>query len=352
MQSRIHFTRTSLILFICLLSFGFTACAPIQPLSDTAPAATTTALTPLKVCYSSATATQAVVLYAYEKGLFQQYGLDVELVYIEGGSTATAALIAGEVDVCQVAGTAVINSVVAGSDLALIAGLFNTYLFSLVVRPEIQTPADLQGQAVAISEPGSSSDAAMRAILASLDVMPDQDVTLVATGGQGARLAAMESGAVAGTVVSVTETDKALAAGYRELVAMDSLQTPFPHTALATSRQFIADNHATVQHFMAAILTAIAQMKQDQPGVTAVLAQYLSLDPEKDADTLAKAYTILIQKNLPDLPYPTLEGIQAQLHTLAAENPAAANVKPEAIVDTSLLAELQASGFLQQVGQQ
>lgn len=349
MHRRIGFKRYSVLIVTGLLALFSAGCASIKPTGSATQDASVAQLTPLKVCYSSVTATQSVMLYAYEKGIFQRYGLDVELLYIEGGSTATAALIADQVDICQVAGSPVINSVVAGSDLTLIAGLYNSYLFSLVVRPEIGTAADLKGKAVAISEPGSSSDAAMRAMLRSLGVQPDQDITLLATGGQSARLAAMANGAVVGTVVSVTETAQARATGYRELVDMESLQNPFPHTALATSRHFIANHRETVIRFLQATLAAIAEMKHDRVGVTEVLAQYLSLDPQIDAVTLDATYTTLIEGYLPSVPYPTLDGIQAQLDSLVATNPAAANVKSEAAVDTTLLAEIEASGFIQQL---
>ncbi len=337
---------------LLLLVFLLSACLPVKP-TATAEHDTTNAgaLTDLNVCYSSASATQSVMMYAYEKGIFQQYGLAVKLIYIEGGSTATMALLTGEVDICQIAGPAVINSVVAGSDLVLIGGLFNTYLYSLMVRPEITTAADLKGKALAISDPGSSSDVAIRAALQSLGLKAEADVALLSIGAQGARLAAMESGAVVGTLVSVPETAVARAAGYWEMVDMAALQTPYQHTALTTSRTFLRENPAIATQFLQATLAAIAQMKQDQAGVTAVLAQYLLLDPEQDAAALAEAYTSLIGNYLPLVPYPTLTGIQLQLDELVADNPAAASITAADVVDTTLLAAIEASGFLAQLEQ-
>ena len=350
MGKQLQRKRSTVVVLCTLCWFWLVGCVPIQPTGQPQNRADA-AVTPLRVCYSSNSATQSVMLYAYEQGIFQEYGLAVELIYIEGGSTATAALIAGAVDVCQIAGASVINGVVAGADLALIAGLFNTYPYSLMVRPEITTGADLKGQALAISDPGGSSDVAIRAALLSLGLQPDADVTILSIGGQSARLAAMESGAVVGTVVSVPETATARAAGYQELVDMSALNIPFQHTALATTRPFLAENKETTTRFLQATLTAIARMKQDQAGVTAVLAQYLSLDPDKDAMALAEAYTNLIGRYLPALPYPTLEGIQMQLDALVAENPAAATVKAADVVDTTLLQALEASGFVAQLEQ-
>ena len=55
-------------------------------------------------------------------------------------------------------GAAVINSVMAGSDAALIAGGVTSLNYYLLSRPEIKSPEQLKGGSVAISRFGSSSD--------------------------------------------------------------------------------------------------------------------------------------------------------------------------------------------------
>ena len=318
-----------LILITLFTTLLLVACSPDS--SDTA------ANIPLDVCYSSASATQSVAMYAYEKGIYADHGLDINLTYVEGGSDAASTLISGEMDICQIAGSAVINAVTADADLVLIAGLFNTYVYSLMVTADITSVADLQGEALAVSDFGGSSDTAMRELLRSLDLEPDDDVAVLAIGGQSKRLAAMETGGVVGTVVSVPQTARARELGYNELVNMADLNIPFQHTALATSRTLIAENPDAVTRFLEATIEAIAQMKQDKEGVIEVLAQYLLLDPEEDAAALEEAYDVLVLGYLPDLPYPTAEGIQTQLDALVAENPAAANYTPADVIDSTLL---------------
>ncbi|MBN1666223.1 MAG: ABC transporter substrate-binding protein, partial [Anaerolineales bacterium] len=80
--------------------------------------------TPLNLvaCTSSTSANQIVFVYAQEQGLFEQYGLQVELVTFNNGSDAATALITGAVDICQVAGPSVVNAAAAGEDLVFIAG--------------------------------------------------------------------------------------------------------------------------------------------------------------------------------------------------------------------------------------
>jgi NitT/TauT family transport system substrate-binding protein len=336
---------------LCLVIFvvlGLVACAaqPNAVVVSKVVEVTPSPLFQLDVCFSAPSGTMAVAWYAFEKGLFKKYGLDINLVYISSGSKAVSAMIAGDVDFCQVSGPAVVSAAVAGEDLVMIGGLFNTYVYSLMVTPDIKTPEDLRGKAVAISQAGGSSDTAMREALKSMNLKPDEDVAILAVGGQAERLAAMETGAVAGTVVSVPESVEAKEMGYQVLLDMSKLGTPYQHTGIATSKSFIKDNRQVAVNFMKAISEAIAMMKEDKEGTMQVMAEYLLLDVEEDEASLTEAHEVLIKGYLPQAPYPTLEGIQTELTSLQAENPAAASFKPENVVDLSIVQELEKSGFI------
>ncbi|NIO70519.1 MAG: ABC transporter substrate-binding protein [Anaerolineae bacterium] len=308
--------------------------------------ATPVPMTKVNVCFSAASGTMSPAWYAFENDLFEKYNLDVNLVYISSGSKAASAMIAGQVEFCQIAGSAVVNAVVAGEDLVLIGGLFNTYVYQLMVTPDIKTAEDLKGKAVAISKPGSSSDAAIRAAIESLGLKPDDEVAILAVGSQPERVAAMETGAVAGTVVSVPETIEAKEQGYITLVDMAELGIPFQHTALATTRSYIEQNPEAVTNFTKAMVEAIALMKEDKEGTMEVMAEYMLLDVEEDAPSLTEAYDVLILGFLPKVPYPTLDGVQTLLTKRAKKDPKAAEVKPEDVTDLSFVKELEDSGFI------
>ena len=308
--------------------------------------AATTPNVPLNVCYSSVSAAQATAMYAKEKGIYAKYGLDVNLVYVNGGSRAVTTLVAGEMDICQVGGAPLVNAVVAGEELVLIGGLFNRYAYALMVTPDVESAAALRGKALAISSPGSSSDSALRSLLPTLGLEAETDVTILAIGGQSERIAAMESGAVAGTLVSVPETVKARELGYRELANMLQSDVPYSHNGIATSRRLIEENRDAVMRFLQASIDSIVQMKSDQKGTIEVLAQYLQLDVAEDRAALEEAYQIFIAEGLSTIPYPTEEGVQRQLDALVAENPNAANVTAADLINTTLLTEIADSHFV------
>ncbi len=332
---------------VCALSWFallLGGCMPARPVSPAAPVTM-----PLHVCYSSVSAPQLALIYAQEKGLFARHDLEVDIMYVDGGTEAVTTLISGEMDLCQVGGAPVANAVVAGEDLVLIAGLFNRYAYALMVTPDIASAEDLKGKALAVSSPGSSSDSALRTLLPTLGLEPDRDVTIVSIGNQSSRLAAMESGAIAGTLISVPESAKARDAGYRELANMQQLEIPYPHNAIATRQSFLNEHRDAALRYLRAIIEAIVLMKADKEGTIAVLAAFLQLDSEADRSSLEDAYAVFVRDGLAEIPYPSVEAVQSQLDAMETENPNAADFAAADVIDDTLLAEIEASGFLKQL---
>jgi NitT/TauT family transport system substrate-binding protein len=128
--------------------------------------------------------------------------LDVQLIYFGGGATATMSLISGETPITQTAGPGIVNAVLSGSDAVMIAGGVTTLDYWLFSRPEIKTPEQLKGGAVAISRFGSASDFIMRYALQRIGLTPIKDVAIPQVGALPDRLAAMETKRVLATVLA------------------------------------------------------------------------------------------------------------------------------------------------------
>ena len=74
------------------------------------------------IVYGGISAGHAPLWMTYEAGLFRKHGLDAQIVFVEGGSTAVQTLIAGDVALAQMAGAAPLQSHLKGSDVVMIAG--------------------------------------------------------------------------------------------------------------------------------------------------------------------------------------------------------------------------------------
>ena len=147
----------------------------------------------MAVGYSAQAGAFAPIWITKEAGLFRKQGLDVNLIFIPGGPTAAAAMLAGEVQAVAMAGPAVVSSNLAGSDLVMIAGMVNTFAFQIITVKGITSPAQLKGKRIGVNRYGAAPDIAARYALRHLGIAP-KDVTILQMGEQSTRLAAMKAG--------------------------------------------------------------------------------------------------------------------------------------------------------------
>jgi NitT/TauT family transport system substrate-binding protein len=298
------------------------------------------------VCYSAIAGTQVVTWYAYENGLFEKYGLKVNLVSIGGGSKSVTTLISGDMDICQVSGSSVVSAVAAGQDVVIFAGFINTIPGLIMAQPGLETLADLKGKKFGVDQPGTQTETGTRLALEQMGLDPQEDVVLLSIGGEPERVAAMDAHQIDATLILPPLTYQMRQKGYVSVFDLGAAGIPYQGTGLATTRKYIQDNRSVVIAFSQAVVEAIHLMKNDPQGSKAVMAKYLQLDPTADAASLDEAYTVIIKDTLEDVPYPTRAGVQTEIDVFASTNSNAANLTPDQVVDDSIIQALVNNGFI------
>jgi len=298
------------------------------------------------IAYSSVSGNMASLWITYERGFFRKYGLDVQMVFIESGSTTVQSLIAKEVTFAQMAGASAIQSRVRGSDVVMIAGFLNTMDYQLMVDKNIRGPEQLKGKTLAVSRAGSSSDFATRYALEKFGLNPGKDVTILEIGSQPARFAALESGKVQAAMVAVPSTLRAKALGFHTLADLQMLGLEYQHTGLATTQALIKSRPDLVRNVMKAYVEGIHYYKTHRAESIAIIGKYLKTT---DANVLGEVYEHLGILLTPEKPYPTLRGIEIMLREMSARGLKAKGWRPEEFVDMSFVKELDSSGFIDQL---
>ena len=297
----------------------------------------------LTIAYSSVSGNMAPLWITHERGFFRKNGLDVQIVFIESGSTAVQSLSNKDVAFAQMAGAGVLQSRLRGSDVVMIAGFLNTLDYQLMVEKSITKPDQLKGKAMAVSRFGSSSDFATRYALEKLGLVPDKDVTILEIGTQPARFAALESGKIQAAMIAVPLTVRAKALGFRVLADLQMLGLEYQHTGLVTTQALIKSRPDLVRNVMRSYVEGIHYYKTNRPESIAILAKYLKTN---DSELLNEVYTDLGLTLTPQKPYPTLRGIDIMLRELAARDAKAKAARPEDFVDLTFIKELDSSGFI------
>jgi len=315
-------------------------------LGGAAQAAETSTQPPMEkliIAYSSVSGTMAPLWVTYERGFFRKYGLDVQLVYIESGSTTVQSLVAKEVAFAQMAGAGVIQSRLRGSDVVMIAGFLNTMDYQLMVDKSITRPDQLKGKTLAVSRFGSSSDFATRYAVEKFGLSPDRDVTILEIGSQPARFAALESGKIQAAMVAVPLTLKAKALGFHTLADLQMLGLEYQHTGLATTQTLLKSRPDLAHNVLKAYAEGIHYYKTHREESLAILSKYMKIP---DRAVLGEVYEHFGLRLTPQKPYPTVRGIGIMLQELAGRDSKAKSAKPEEFVNLSFVKELDSSGFI------
>ena len=79
-------------------------------------------LTKMTVGYGSISTNHFPAWMAKESGIFRDNGLDMQLVYFRGGTTAMMALLSRETPISEVAGPSIVSASLRGTDVVMIAG--------------------------------------------------------------------------------------------------------------------------------------------------------------------------------------------------------------------------------------
>jgi len=295
------------------------------------------------IAYSSLSGNMAPLWITHERGFFRKYGLDVQLVFIESGTTTVQSLISKDVYFAQMAGAAVIQSRLRGADVVMVAGVINTLNFKLYVDKNIKQPDQLKGKTVAVTRFGSSTDFALRYALERYGLAPEKDVAILQAGNMPAILASLETGKIQGAMLSSPYTLTAKNMGLPLMADLQMLGLEYQHTGLATTQAFIKSRPDLVRAVMKAYVEGIHYYKTHRADSLAILAKYLRTS---DADVLTEVYEDVGLRLTAEKPYPTLRGIGIMLRELAATNPKITAARPEEFVDLTFIKELDGSGFI------
>jgi len=283
-------------------------------------------------------------------GLFQKYGLNMELISFPGGTVGLQALFAGDIQFATADGVAGLSANLRGANLYFIAGMINTFPFSILAKPEIRTPQDLRGKKIVISRYGSSSDTAVRAAVEKYDLKPDKDVIILQGGGQSERFAALRAGAVDAAIVSppLNLTGKRL--GFNEVIDLSESGVAYSHQQIVAIKDYLERNPDTVLRTLRALCEGLAAWKDPSKKslVLSHVAKYLRLDPEKQKDQLEETYRYY-SKTFPTKPYATAEGLELTAQMLKKARPEAKDIQAKDWLNNRFMAELEKEGFLARV---
>lgn len=300
------------------------------------------AQTPTRVMsgYAAVSGPHAVLWMAREAGLFEKNGLRTEIAYIRSGSTMAQALVAGEIQMAQMGGPAMLAAGAAGMDVTFVAVALNTT--PIVIMGNVAKIEELKGKAVGITRFGSNTDISARFAIRKAGLQPEKDVALVQLEDYPGIMGGIASGRIAAGALADPFTDAAKKLGYKEIADIAAMGLEFPFVGIAAKKSYIKDNADTVQRFVRAYTEAIAIYKNNRDMAMKVTSKYTGI---KDPATLTSTVNFYAPK-LAREPYATTGGVRFVLDQVALRDPRAKNYPPESFMENRFVKQLDDSGFI------
>ena len=294
---------------------------------------------------TSISTSQWIPWIAKDARIYERNGLDVDIVYLRGGSGDTSkAIIAGSIFAAPVTTATLMTANLAGADLTTIAHTTKAVQSKVVARPDLKRPEDMKGKRLASSGLGSLGDFLHRVVMRKYGINPDRDVTWLTIGAPPDRLAALEAKLVDAADLSLPFDTQAEKKGFRVLWDART-EVPYPSMSVVTRKKTVQDDRDTVARMIRSHVEGIYFLKTQKEASQKILAKYLK---NNDKELLESSYE-LYKEDFIAVPYPIAQGLQTTYEYVALRRPEIYNHKPEEFTDPSFITELEKSGFIKKL---
>ena len=291
-------------------------------------------------------ATQLPFWTAKHLGIFDKYGLRVELVAISSGARGMQALLGGSTHSANMAAMSPIRTVLGGGDVVIVAGYLNKSLFKLVSQKDIRNPMELRGKRIGIANFGGSTEFGVLMALKGLNLSRDS-VKLLPAGGSGARFAALEAKGLDATLLPYGEALVAEKKGFTTLADLAELVPEFPDRLIIVRRTSVKNERGNVKSLLQAVSEALFEIKNkaNREKIVTILAKELRVD-RKQAEENYEEYQEAF--SLP--PRVGRIGLAAVLELMQQETgKAKGDLSVNRFVDESVLDEMEREGFFKRL---
>ena len=320
-------------------------------LAAVVPSSGTNQLTRVDVSLGDVSINKVPQLVAADQGIYAKYGLDVhQTISASAARTAAASGVVvpdayvnrdgrGAAPIEVGGGSPMIHGFVTnarGAARVVVLTQEAMVMGHIIAKPGIAGIQDLKGKRIGFTGVGSVTHFSALSLARKLGWSPDREITLV---GGSATLDALKQDKVDAILASAMIIALAPQAGFKDIGDLTTYKMPMAGSGISVDKAYLAAHRDTVLRFLKADIEATALMQKDKQVFNAALAKWFNIKDPKTQDAMF-AFVNKFEKK----PYPSVEGIK-QVFALY-DSPEMRKHRPEEFYDSSLVAELDKSGFL------
>ena len=245
-------------------------------------------------------------------------------------------LVHGDVIVTSGAPVGLVLSHLQGVDVVAVASWLNIVPYTIATRERITDLSQLKGKKIGVNRLGGRSALIVRVMLEDAGLDTSKDITLLQLGGSQERLSALLSGGIDAAPVEATFEPKILSSG---LFVFRTKKTPFLVSPTVVKKSYLQSHRSVMKSFLEGFLEGVQYMLHNREGSLPTLARVLG---SNERQLLVHAYDDIVSNTSPSL-IPSQDAVKNLFKMVAYADKRATTVKPEQILDFSILEELGAA---------
>jgi NitT/TauT family transport system substrate-binding protein len=275
----------------------------------------------------------AAIAIAVERGWFGEAGIEARVLDFRGGAPAVQALVGGGITYCICAPEHAVRLRNRGLDGIIAFALDRRHTYALLTTESspVRGLADLRGQRVGITSPGSLTENLLRLALGRAGLQAGADVELVGAGVGGAQKAALDTGRTAAGMFGNLDALQLSRQGYR--VVFDWRDRQIPSLGLIGRQSWQDENEALARRALAVVRRAQAALLDDRALAVSTLRRLYPALPDEVVEEVATSLPGRLSR---DGIYSAAE-VEALQDDLIAVDPSIQRVGYDALVPTRLL---------------
>jgi len=327
-RMRIHKAFVSALLFVATWS----------PLRTSA-----SALESVIIAYPTTSSQFSPLWFTRDVGIYEKYGIDGKLVFIQGGSVLLQAMIAGQAQTAQNGVAETATAILRGGDVRMLGVTAKIFPYSLIAAKNIKSAKDLVGGRLAINRIGDVSAYGSQLALRKLGLNPEKDVTMLQVGGSPQRLAALQSGSVQVAAMDFMSGLRLAKLGFPVLV---QLNLNYPYLGPVVSGKFLRESPALAEAFIKSYVEGIARFKRNREEGVKALARYMK---SSEMDVLNKVYDFIANDFYAENLEPDAKAFQDLMDEISEREPLAKKATIAQVFDLTIARKLEKEGFFKNV---
>ncbi len=225
---------------------------------------------------------------------------------------------------------------VDAADRVIIATFEGFVRDHIISNTSIRSLADLKGKRIGYSGDDSVTHLTVLAFAKQMGWDPQRDISIYVNGNTPK---ALTSGRIDAFIGSALVESLALQAGMKDLADLSQFKIPVAGSSLNAERTWLRNNRDTAMRFVKASLEAVALIKTNRQAFNTAMVKWFNI---RDPKTQERMYNQVA--GIPAKPYPSVDGIKKTMEIFNYRE--MQRHKPEDFYDSSFIAELDKSGWI------